>query len=100
MRSLRTTWALMVALALVLAACGGGGGDTTTTAAAAPATTEPAAEETTPPETTGTTAAPVEPGGTEGDITVGVSWNNYNEERWARWDEPAIRAAIEEVGGR
>jgi D-xylose transport system substrate-binding protein len=99
-RSLRTTWALMVALALVLAACGGGGGDTTTTAAAAPATTEPAAEETTPPETTGTTAAPVEPGGTEGDITVGVSWNNYNEERWARWDEPAIRAAIEEVGGR
>jgi len=90
----------MVALALVLAACGGGGGDTTTTAAAAPATTEPAAEETTPPETTGTTAAPVEPGGTEGDITVGVSWNNYNEERWARWDEPAIRAAIEEVGGR
>ncbi len=30
---------------------------------------------------------------------VGVSWNNYNEERWARWDEPAIKAAIEEAGG-
>jgi D-xylose transport system substrate-binding protein len=32
-------------------------------------------------------------------IVVGVSWNNYNEERWARWDEPAIQAAIEAAGG-
>lgn len=32
------------------------------------------------------------------DIVVGVSWNNYNEERWARWDEPAIQAAIEAAG--
>ncbi|MFO7294163.1 MAG: substrate-binding domain-containing protein [Actinomycetes bacterium] len=32
-------------------------------------------------------------------MVIGVSWNNYNEERWARWDEPAIRAAIEEAGG-
>ena len=27
--------------------------------------------------------------------TVGVSWNNYQEERWAKWDEPAIKKAIE-----
>jgi D-xylose transport system substrate-binding protein len=26
--------------------------------------------------------------------TIGVSWNNYQEERWAKWDEPAIKAAI------
>src|SRR5437763_7239755 len=26
--------------------------------------------------------------------TVGVSWNNFQEERWARWDEPAIKAAL------
>jgi D-xylose transport system substrate-binding protein len=26
--------------------------------------------------------------------TVGVSWNNYQEERWAKWDEPAIKAAL------
>jgi D-xylose transport system substrate-binding protein len=46
-------------------------------------------------ETTGTT----EGGGEgEGDITVGVSWNNYNEERWAKWDEPAIQAALEAGG--
>jgi len=25
---------------------------------------------------------------------VGVSWNNYAEERWAKWDEPAIKAAL------
>ena len=24
-----------------------------------------------------------------GDCVVGVSWNNYQEERWAKWDEPA-----------
>ena len=31
--------------------------------------------------------------------TVGVSWNNYQEERWAKWDEPAIKDAIEAAGG-
>lgn len=30
---------------------------------------------------------------------VGVSWNNYNEERWAKWDEPDMKAAIEAGGG-
>lgn len=29
---------------------------------------------------------------------VGVSWNNYQEERWAKWDEPAIKAALEAAG--
>jgi D-xylose transport system substrate-binding protein len=28
-----------------------------------------------------------------------VSWNNYNEERWAKWDEPDMKAAIEAGGG-
>ena len=30
--------------------------------------------------------------------TIGVSWNNYQEERWAKWDEPAIQAALAEGG--
>jgi len=30
-------------------------------------------------------------GGGDDEITVGVSWNNYNEERWAKFDEPAIK---------
>jgi D-xylose transport system substrate-binding protein len=29
-----------------------------------------------------------------GECVVGVSWNNYQEERWARWDEPAIQEAL------
>lgn len=38
-------------------------------------------------------------GGGNGDgLTVGVSWNNYNEERWAKSDEPAIKAALEAEG--
>jgi D-xylose transport system substrate-binding protein len=28
-----------------------------------------------------------------------VSWNNYQEERWALWDEPALQGAIEAGGG-
>ena len=65
-------WALLGLFVLVLAACGGdedGGG-----------------------EETGATG-----GGGEG-IAVGVSWNNYNEERWAKWDEPAIEEALEAGG--
>jgi D-xylose transport system substrate-binding protein len=42
-----------------------------------------------------TTAA----GGGGGGCVVGVSWNNYQEERWAKWDEPALKAAIEAGGG-
>jgi D-xylose transport system substrate-binding protein len=29
---------------------------------------------------------------------IGVSWNNFQEERWGLWDEPAIKAALEELG--
>ncbi len=34
-----------------------------------------------------------------GDCVVGVSWNNFQEERWAKFDEPALKAAIEAGGG-
>jgi D-xylose transport system substrate-binding protein len=34
-----------------------------------------------------------------GDCVVGVSWNNFQEERWGKFDEPAIKAAIEAGGG-
>jgi D-xylose transport system substrate-binding protein len=44
--------------------------------------------------------ATASPGGGGGEgCTVGVSWNNYQEERWAKWDEPALKAAIEAGGG-
>jgi D-xylose transport system substrate-binding protein len=38
--------------------------------------------------------------GTTAACTVGVSWNNYQEERWAKWDEPAIKKAITDAGGK
>jgi D-xylose transport system substrate-binding protein len=44
----------------------------------------------------GTTGATGATGG--GNVTVGVSWNNYNEERWAKWDEPAIQEALQACG--
>ena len=38
-------------------------------------------------------------GGSGEDCVVGVSWNNYQEERWAKFDEPAIKKAVEDGGG-
>src|SRR3954454_17808783 len=38
-------------------------------------------------------------GGSAGKCVVGVSWNNYQEERWAKFDEPAIKKAVEDGGG-
>jgi len=75
---------------LVLASCGSddkesSGTEAAATTAAAAATTAAAAA---------TTAAAA-----GGDCVVGVSWNNYQEERWAKWDEPALKAAIEAGGG-
>jgi len=37
-------------------------------------------------------------GATAAGCKVGVSWNNYTEERWAKWDEPAIKAALATAG--
>ena len=62
-----------VGLLLVAQACGGGGG----TGGGGGGATQAAAS-----------------------CTVGVSWNNYQEERWAKWDEPALKAAIQAGGGK
>jgi D-xylose transport system substrate-binding protein len=86
MRIRRIASAAVVA-GLVLAACGS---DDDSADTEAPEGTEAAGE-----ETEGTEAA----GGEGGDCVVGVSWNNYQEERWAKWDEPALKAAIEAGGG-
>jgi D-xylose transport system substrate-binding protein len=86
----RRNLALMAVIAMMIAACGGDGADTTTATTEATGTT---AATTTTEGTTDTTA------GTDDEIIVGVSWNNYNEERWALWDEPAMKAAIEAGGG-
>ena len=79
MMNVRRMACVAVAAGLVMAACGSdsdGGGAADSTPAAGNST--PAAG---------------------GDCVVGVSWNNYQEERWAKWDEPALKAAIEAGGG-
>ena len=92
----RRTAALIMGAALVLvAACGddddsGGASSATTAAGGAAATTTAAGGAAT------TTAGS---GGGGGECVVGVSWNNYQEERWAKWDEPALKEAIEAGGG-
>lgn len=82
---IRRAAALLACSAFVVAACGGDDDDD-------------AVDTVAPEEPSGTTAA-TEPAGGDGDCVVGVSWNNYQEERWAKWDEPALQAAIEAGGG-
>jgi D-xylose transport system substrate-binding protein len=72
--SKRRLWALLPVVALGLAACGGGGDE--------------AAEETGAAQT----------GDAGGGLTVGVSWNNFNEERWAKADEKAMREVFDAEG--
>jgi len=69
--------ALFLAFGLVLAACGD---DTTDTTSGGSDTT-----------------AAGDAGGDD-ELIVGVSWNNFAEERWAKSDEPAIKAVLEAAG--
>ena len=87
--------ALIAILALVVAACGGDGEGSDTTDGATDTTTAP---DTTEGATDTTEAMTSTTTGGDDELIVGVSWNNYNEERWALWDEPAIVAALDEAG--
>ncbi|HSI99736.1 MAG TPA: substrate-binding domain-containing protein, partial [Patescibacteria group bacterium] len=76
---IRRLAAMLAALAMVLAACGDGG----------TASDEP-----------GESAAG--PDGSEAastDCTVGVSWNNFQQPRWAAADKPNIEQVVEDAGG-
>lgn len=84
----RRNLALLAVIAMMIAACGGDGADTTTATTGATETTAATTTEA-PTETT-------EP--MDDELIVGVSWNNYNEERWAKSDEPAIQAALDAAG--
>jgi D-xylose transport system substrate-binding protein len=65
--------ALWAVVAIVLAACTGGGASPTGSAAGS--------------------------GGTASDCWVGVSWNNFQQPRWAATDQPSIRDTVEAGGG-
>jgi D-xylose transport system substrate-binding protein len=76
--------ALTLGAVLVLAACSSGGAATTapSTGASAPAS-----------------AASVEPSASAAACTVAVSWNNYQQPRWAKNDQPNIKKTVEDGGG-
>jgi D-xylose transport system substrate-binding protein len=74
---MRTRLAAVAAVtALVLSACGTSGG--------------------TPAASSGAGAS----GGTGAACTVGVSWNNYQQPRWAAHDQPNIKKTVEAGGGK
>lgn len=73
----RRMWVLLPVVALALAACGGGDEETDEGAAT--------------PEETGAADSG------EG-LVVGVSWNNFNEERWAKADERGMLEVFGEEG--
>ena len=85
--SIRRAAAFLLIAVFMLAAC------TTPGASSAPTVAGSA-----PPASQPVASAPASGGGTAA-CTVGMSWNNYQEERWAKWDEPAIKAAVEAGGG-
>lgn len=93
--SYRRFTALASAAMVVAAACTGGGGGTQRSASPGTSAGTPAASGSAPVESDG---APSGSGGGGGDLVVGVSWNNYQEERWAKADEPAIKEALAGAG--
>jgi D-xylose transport system substrate-binding protein len=83
--SIRRMTALTLGAVLVLAACSSGGGATTAPSTGASA---PASAASTEPSASAATAC-----------TVAVSWNNYQQPRWAKNDQPNIKKTVEDGGG-
>jgi D-xylose transport system substrate-binding protein len=95
--SIRRLGVLFATAMFVAVACGGGGA-TTRPATQAPASVAPASVA---PASVAPASAPASAPGSAsaGGCVVGVSYNNYQEERWALRDEPAMRDAIVAGGG-
>ena len=87
--SIRRLAALLSAVVFVVGACTTGGGATSSPAGSVAASAPPASAPASAPAGSATA----------GECNVGMSWNNYQEERWAKWDEPAIKKAVEDGGG-
>ncbi len=86
--SMRGLTASLGVVVFVFAAC------STPAATTAPTTAPSTAASVAPSE-----AASVAPSEAAAGCTVGVSWNNFQEPRWAKFDKPAIQAAVEAGGG-
>jgi D-xylose transport system substrate-binding protein len=84
----RRMLALSLGGVLALAACtSGGGGAATTSPSVAPS------------ESAGASASASASAGA-GSCTVAVSWNNYQQPRWAKNDQPNIKKTVEDGSGK
>lgn len=90
--------ALLAVLAMLVAACSPADEEGTDTTEGSTETTEGSTDTTEAMTSTTEAMTSTTAGGGDEEIIVGVSWNNYNEERWALWDEPAIEAALDAAG--
>ena len=84
--------ALAATAAVMLAACSSGATSSPSAASSTAASPSAAAS-------ASAAGSPAASGGATG-CTVGVSWNNYQEERWGKWDEPAIKATLAAAGAK
>ena len=80
---------LMAAAAMVFAACSSGGGTTAAPTGGVASTAPTGGVATAAP-----TDVPVK------DCTVGVSWNNFQQPRWAAHDKPNLQKTVEAGGGK
>src|SRR5689334_21910261 len=85
------------ATAILVAACGGGSA-TTAPSAASSAPSAEASASAGASESAGASASSSAAAG--GDCTVGVSWNNFQQPRWAAFDKPGIQSTVEAAGGK
>jgi D-xylose transport system substrate-binding protein len=94
--------AVLAAVLLVISACGTTAPATQragTPAAGTPAAGTPRAG--TPAAGTPAAGTPAtSPGANDGELVVGISWNNYDQPRWACCDAPGIKQVVEDAGGR
>jgi D-xylose transport system substrate-binding protein len=80
--SIRRMAAALPVAAILFAACSSSGSST------APSAGEPSVGASAPAPTTAAA-----------DCTVGVSWNNFQQPRWAAHDKPGIQETVEAAGG-
>lgn len=85
--SIRKMTAIGLIAAFAIAACSDGGASTAPSAAA-PSEAAPSAAA---PSAAASEAAT--------ECTVAVSWNNYQQPRWAKNDQPNIKKTVEDAGG-
>jgi len=82
--SYRRAAVLLGVIAIVIAACGG---------ATSPSPSGAASAAPSAPASAAASAA-------DDEFIVGVSWNNYDQPRWACCDAPGIREVVEAAGGK